>query len=425
MKRTDDQQHVLILCQESEVPLIQERWEEIKPYHIETDSTEEIFQRGPEAYLREMIDFLNKSPDRFDGIIGTRDVTSVFSNVICEKTRKLATSIDSMINCQNKYISRKIQKEKMPENTPDFWLDSQFLREFPLVPPFFAKPVRANISYGSKKCDSYDELRELIRKNTADLSNYNQYYLDALAVSGHLNNQLNLETYNRFLCEELVSGDQITVNGYIINSEVTCYGIVKAAFHEDKISFSHHEMPFDGLSAEMEKRINKITAEVAKATGLNNTFFNVEMRIDQETGAINIIEVNSRAAFQFVGMTEAILGINFVQWLCDLSVGKVPGSHDDQLYEREKYPCCYNFELREFGDREILKVPMTTELEHIHHLYPEVTVKNMVSADSRLSDYKQNLESYRYCIMDVPGKDKKDVLEKYEIIKSMLGYEFR
>ncbi|ACB85184.1 ATP-grasp domain-containing protein [Natranaerobius thermophilus] len=414
---------VLILCQESEVPIVEESLSQIEEYEVETETTEDIFLRGPEEYLKEMIDTINEDKSIFDGVIGTRDVTSVFANVICEMTGKPATSIESMINCQNKYISRTIQAKYIPNSTPDFWLDSNFLKEFPLVPPFFAKPVRANVSYSSKKCHAYDELRELIRSNTAQLSEYNQYYLDSLAVSSHLKNQLNLETYNRFICEEVIAGEQATVNGYIYNGEINLYGIVKAVFHEDKISFSHHEWPYENLSKEMEAQIQDTVSTLVKGLQLDNTFFNVELRIEEDLEKINIIEVNSRAAFQFAKMTEAIMGINYIQWLCDLAVGKQPRNIKEG--ENLTYKHCYNFELREFSDKEIVRVPMTSDLEQLKRMYPEVTIKNLVNANTRLSDYKQNLESYRYCILDIPGNSQKEVLEKYEEVTSQLGYEFR
>ncbi len=413
---------VLILCQESEVPIVEESAAQLTDYEVETDTTEEIFLRGPEEYLREMVELINAYPNRYHGVTGTRDVTSVFANVICELTGKTATSVNSVINCQNKYISRKIQTNHLYESTPKFWLDSEFLKTFPVPPPFFAKPVRANVSYASKKSDTYQELRELIRKNTAELSMYNQYYLDSLAVSNHLDNQLNLETYNKFICEQIVSGEQVTVNGYVYDNKVEVYGIVKAAFHEDKISFSHHEWPYDNLTEHTKEKTISLVTTLVTAMELNNTFFNVELRIDEEDEKIHIIEVNSRAAFQFAKMTEAILGINFIQWLCDLSVGIEPKTATDP--DIQKYPYCYNFELRQFSDKEVKRVPMAADLESINRNYPEVNVKNLITANTRLSDYKQNLESYRYCILDIPGYDSTDIIKKYDSICKQLGYEF-
>ncbi|ACB84029.1 ATP-grasp domain-containing protein [Natranaerobius thermophilus] len=413
--------NVLILCGEKEVPIIQENIKYLENYNVETETSDKILQMGTQKYLEEMIELLNQEPERYHGIIGTRDMTSVFANVIAEKTGKMCTSVESMINCQNKYISRKLQQKYVPEATPRFWLDSYFLKEFPIKPPYFVKPVRANMSYSSKKLNSYDDLRELIKDRTQELTSYNKYYLDAIHVASHLKNQENLDTCNKFICEELIPGEQVTVNGYIFQGKVKIYGLVKAAFWDEKISFSHHEYPYE-LPEELDTKVKNVVEQAVKGLGLDNTFFNVELRIDQDKKQVYIIEVNSRMAFQFAKMIESVEGVNLVKSLCDLAVGKQPDEEQTNIERRYKY--CFNFELREFADRNIVRIPMERNLKEINELYPEVTVKNLVDANSKLSDYKQNLESFRYAIIDVPGNSRDEIMEKYRDIKSRLGYEF-
>ncbi|WP_241080769.1 ATP-grasp domain-containing protein [Natranaerofaba carboxydovora] len=413
---------ILFICDANEIPIIEDSCQEVDDYIIEIETSDDILSRGVRNYLEEMISLIKDKPDRYDGIVGTRDMTSVFSNVICEKTGKPGTTVESMINCQNKYISRIIQNDHLPQNTPKFWLDSNFLREFPLEPPFFVKPVRANVSYLSQRAHSYNEIRELIKDYTVELVKYNQYFLDSLAVTSHLENQLNLETCNKFLSEEIMEGTQVTVNGYVYGGEPHNFGIVKAAFHDDIISFSHHELPYE-ISPNLEKQINDVTSELVRALGLNNTFYNVELRIDEEKEKIWIVEVNSRAAFQFAKMIERVKGVNLVQWLCDLAVGEKPRDVSE-FRKDETFDYCFNFELRKFSDHDIVRTPMATNLEELSRQYPEVAIKNLVDANTKLSDYKQNPNSYRYCILDVPGNNKEDILKKYENIVNKLGYEF-
>ncbi len=419
-----EEKRVLVICNKSEVPLVEEGARHLEEeYYVEIETIEKIFSIGVQKYLLEMIELIQKNPSRYDGIIGTRDVTSVFVNVICEKTGKISTSVESMINSQNKYISRLIQRKAVPESTPDFWLDSEFLREFPLSPPFFVKPVRGNVSYLSQKIYSYDSLRNIITENMAELAHYNQYFLESLAVASHLSNQLNLETCNKFLCEKILSGPQLTVNGYVFKGEVKLYGSAKAVFMEDGLSFSHHEFPYEAPQ-ELDKKINEVTSRLVEAIGLDNTFFNVEVRLDLEEEKVYIIEINSRPAFQFVKTVEVVNGINLIRGMCDIAVGKEPA--EEVLKKGEKrYNYCFNFELREPEDREIIRVPMKTDLEEIERNYPGVTVKNLVDANTNLSDYKQNPKSYRYCLIDIPGDSREEIEEKLEEIKPLLGYEFK
>jgi len=421
--KIDDAKRILVICSESEVPMVEEGAATLEEYHVEVETAEKIFAIGIQKYLAEIIDLLQKNPSRYHGVVGTRDMTSVFANVICEKTGKPSASVNSLINCQNKFLSRCLQKTVVPEHVPGFWLDTQFLRQFPLASPYFVKPVRGNVSYLSQKAYSYEELRNIIVENTAEMAQYNQYFLESLSVASHLDNVENLETCNRFICEEIVTGQQLTVSGYVYGGSVRLYGSAGAVFMEDGISFSHHEFPCE-LPASLEEKVEEVITGLVKALGLDNTFFNVEIRVEPGEEKMHIIEVNCRQAFQFVKTVEKVKGINLIRWLCDLSVGKEPS---DKAVEEGaiRYPYCYNFELRESGDREILRVPTKTDLEELERYYPEVTVKNLVEANTRLSDYKQNPSSFRYCILDVPGNSRKEIIEKMEKIRPILGYEFK
>ncbi|MFW5983195.1 MAG: ATP-grasp domain-containing protein [bacterium] len=417
------EKRILIICSESEVHIIEKSVQSLRGYCVEIETAEKILTMGVEKYLSEMIELINNNSHRYDGIVGTRDMTSVFASVICEQTGKPSTSLDSLINCQNKYLSRQVQRKSVPESTPGFWLDSHFLREFSMTPPFFVKPVRGNVSYLSQLVYSYEDLRVIIYKNTADLAQYNQSFLEALHTASHLSNQTNLETCNKFLCEESVDGVQLTVNGFVFEGDINFYGNARAVFMEDNLSFSHHEYPYY-FSQPIEDKLQDIMYRLVQALGLDNTFFNVEVRVDEENQRINIIEVNCRAAFQFAKTVEAVTGINLIQWLCNIAAGERP---EEKTSDKSKktFSYCVNFELRETEDKEIVRIPMNTDLEEIEILYPEVTVKNMVEAQTKLSDYRQNPLSYRYCILDVPGNSRQEISQKYADIIPRLGYEFK
>ncbi len=412
---------VLIICGESEVPIIHKYAENIQEYVVETETSERIMRMGTRKYLMEKIELLEANPNLYDGIIGTRDMTCVFANVIAEKGGKPGTSVESMINCHNKYISRKIQKKYVPQSTPGFWLDSEFLKAFPMEPPFFLKPVVGNMGYGSQKVNSYRRIREVIKNWTQELAGHNRFYLDALEISSHLSHLENLETCNKFMCEELIDGTQVTVMGFVHEGEVKLQGMAKAVFCNEGISFSHHEYPYK-FSDRLNQRIEDVVKRLVMSHGLNNTFFNIEMRVDEEQEKVYTIEVNCRTAFQFVRMLEAVTGVNHVKSLCDIAVGKCP---EEQREDVETFNYSFNFELREFENRRVMRTPMLTDLEKVKMYYPEVTVKNMVTTDTMLSDYKQNPESFRYCILDVPGQSHEEIMEKYEHVRSLLGYEFK
>lgn len=64
------------------------------------------------------------------------------------------------------------------------------------------------------------------------------------------------------------------------------------------------------------------------------------------------------------------------------------------------------------------------EIETVNRIWNMGTNKYLVKANTKLSDYKHNMESFRYCMIDVPGDSREDIMEKYVRIQAMLGYEF-
>jgi len=411
---------ILFICDQSDIPIIESSFANEPGYNITLETSEKIFNIGVKEYLRETIHLINSNPDMFDAVIGTHDSSAVFAAVICEQTGKIFASINGIINCQNKYVSRTIQSRCVPECTPDFCLDRDFLQGNSNFAPVFVKPARSNVSFSSQQINSPDTLLELIALNTEKIIDYNGYFVDALAISTAEQPPQNLETLNRFLCEEVIKGDQVTVDGYVFNDDVKIFGVTKAHFFEDGISFKHHEFPYD-LNPTMQSKIHSMVINLIPALGLNNTFFNVELRIDEVLGEINIIEVNSRIAFQFAKTIKAVRGFDPLLWLCEVATGRKP-TVDKDIKLAFKY--CYNFELRKFKDKKIIKTPIKANLEEIKISYPEIEIRNIVKENTYLSDYKQNPASYRYCILDIPGNNREEIMNKFEQIKPMLGYQF-
>ncbi|MCF8012250.1 MAG: ATP-grasp domain-containing protein [Clostridiales bacterium] len=415
------QKNILVLCDQSDVYVIKNSFKDNHNYNITIDTTENILSTGAKKYLQDTIRLIKENPYMFDGITGTHDSSAVFASIICQETGKIFTPVEGVISCQNKYISRMIQKECVPENTPDFYLEEEYLQGTCDIFPVFVKPVHSNVSFSSHHVNSLKELQALIHKNSQLLSSYNQYFIDSLAVSSEPSNSLNLKTCNRFICEGIVSGDQVTVDGFIFDNNITIYGITMAVFFEGSISFSHHEFPYE-LSPKMENKLHHLLNKLIPALALNNTFFNVELRIDKEEGQIYIIEVNSRIAFQFSKTIEAVRGFNSLHCLCDIAAGKNPALKVNSKKTNFKY--CYNFELRTFNDKKIIKTPVQADIDRINTFYPEIEIRNLIDNDTQLSDYKQNPESFRYCIIDIPGNSQKEIMDKFEQVKSMLDYQF-
>lgn len=236
---------VLFLCDASDGDIVDRSFASKDDYDVSVEATEKILDYGVKAYLEHTIELINEYPDMYDGVVGTHDSSAVFAAIICSETGKTFASLESIINCQNKYISRLKQQEVLPEAVPEFCLALEYLQDpSRLNSPFFIKPVRANISFGTHLIETPEELEYYIGLETKDISEHNQYYLDALSLHPHLSTGLNIATCNNFLCEGLITGEQVTVDGFVCNGRVTVFGITKAVFYPGTNSFSHHEFPY-------------------------------------------------------------------------------------------------------------------------------------------------------------------------------------
>ncbi|MFP4168539.1 MAG: acetyl-CoA carboxylase biotin carboxylase subunit family protein [Desulfonatronovibrionaceae bacterium] len=411
---------ILYLCDASDIDVVTESFADHPEYETAIESFEKILRFGVLDYLEETIERINKNPEMYDGIVGTHDSSAVIAAIIAQETGKRFASVDAVVNCQNKYLCRRIQKQVVPEACPAYAIALDYLRDpSRLSLPFFIKPVRSNISFGTHRVESQKELEDYITRESIDIARFNQYYLDALSRRPSYRNAMNIATCNSFLCEDFIDGVQVTLDGYVFEGEITFFGVTKANYHSDTNSFFYHSFPYSftpGLTQKIEEELSRLIP----ALGLANSFFNVEIRVDEENETFKIVEVNSRIAFQFAKTIEMVCGFDPLHLQCDVAVGKKP----DLNPIRDKcFNLCYNFELHSFVDARIVQTPTQSAYEELHLKYPEVHVRNLVHEGFNLSEFKHNPDSYRYCVLDIPGDSHEEVMHKYEEVVNMLGYK--
>ncbi len=410
---------ILFLCDASDVEVVTESFVYHPVYRLTIETFEKILRFGVKTYLDETIERINHNPDMYDGIVGTHDSSAVIAAIVAQETRKRFASVQAVINCQNKYLCRRIQKQVIPEQAPPYAIALDYLRNpARLSTPFFIKPARSNISFGTHKIEHPQDLENYITRESIDIARYNQYYLDALSHKSVYHNALDFATCNSFLCEGLIEGDQVTVDGYIFKGEINFFGITRANFYPGTNSFFYHAYPHE-MSADLTKKIEDALGRLIPALGIDNSFFNIELKTDEANNTFKIIEVNSRIAFQFAKTIESVRGFDPLHLLCDVAVGKKP---DLRPIKENRFKYCYNFELHHFSDARILQTPTQSAYEEIRLKYPEVYIRNLVHEGLNLSDFKHNPQSFRYGVLDVPGNSHEEIMEKYADVVKMLGY---
>jgi len=412
---------LMFLCDASDVDVVVDSFADHPVYTLTIETFEKILRFGVQEYLNETIERINNHPDMYDGIVGTHDSSAIIAAIIAQETGKRFASVKAITNCQNKYLSRRIQKQVIPEHAPQYAIALDYLRNPQrLSPPFFIKPARSNISFGTHRVEDMEALENYISRESIDIARYNQYYLDALSYKPSYHNAMDFATCNSFLCEDLIEGEEVTVDGYIFEGDINFFGVTKAYYYPGTNSFFYHAYPH-ALSAELTEKIEKALNLLIPALGIDNSFFNIELRTDEANNTFKIIEVNSRIAFQFAKTIASVRGFDPLHLLCDVAVGKKPNLRP---VKKNRFKYCYNYELHQFSDAIILQTPTQSAYEEIRMKYPEVCIRNLIHENLNLSDFKHNPESFRYCVIDVPGDTHKEIMDKYEEIVAMLGYNF-
>ena len=244
-----------------------------------------------------------------DGVVGTKDASALAAALVAERRALPGPRPQALLACQHKATSREIQLAAAPEATPRFAvLDGRP----PLEPPFFVKPVVGRLSQNAFRID--DPARVLaLPEPDASVDRYAR--IAALAGAAP-------KSLRGFIAEELVSGREVTLEGYVHEGRVTTIGVTDCVKYPGKLSFERFEYPTT-LGEERQAELADVAARVVAAHGFDGGFFNVEFAVP-ERGPAKIIEVNGRIASQFAPLVLGLHGRSTYDALFALASGEDP-----------------------------------------------------------------------------------------------------
>ncbi len=316
-----------------------------------------------------------------DGVVGTKDRSALLASLVAERRGLPGPTPRALTTCQLKPAARAVQQATVPEATPRFaLLDGG---PPPFEPPFVVKPVVGRLSQGVRRIDDPAELAGLGGDDS-----YADGYARIAALAG-----LDPDTVRGLLAEELLSGTEVTLEGYVRDGSVTAIGVTDSVKYEGTNSFERFEYP-SALPAERQDELAAIAARLLPALGFEGGFFNVEFAVPGN-GAARIIEVNGRIASQFAPLAQAVHGRSTYDALFALACGDDPGWSGSPPRGVALSYC-----LRVFEDARVASVPE-----------PEEELELLVRPGLRLSEQGANdAESYRLCIFSAFGATRDDAV---------------
>jgi hypothetical protein len=318
-----------------------------------------------------------------DGVVATKDRAALLASIVAERRRLPGPAPAALLACQHKPSSRERQREVVPEATPRFAvLDGTA----PFEPPFFVKPAVGRLSQHARRIDALADL---------DLLPAGDGYADGFEAIAALAG-VTAPPGRGYLAEELLAGDEVTLEGFVHRGRVTVVGVTDSVKYPGTNSFERFEYP-SRLSPARLDELAAIAERLLPALGFDAGFFNVELYVP-DRGPAKVIEVNGRIASQFAPLVQALHGRSTYEALFRLACGDDPewrtGAPDG---------AAVSYVLRRFEDALVEAVPD-----------PEPGVEILVRPGRRLSEQggANDVASFRLAIVYEAGETREEALAR-------------
>jgi len=346
-----------------------------------------------------------------DGVVVTQDYPGALAASFAARRLGLpGPAPAAVVACQHKYLSRLLQRRLVPAATPPFARLAPLppeaaaadpLRGQPPLPlPAFAKPVRANYSFGAGRVDTETELAAGRR-----LCALPEAYLRPLAqalertageppLAGALGDLVpgGDDGTGDLLLERLLTGDQVTLEGIAAGGEVLPLAVVDSHFLPGTLSFASFRYP-SRLPAAAQDAAWDVVRRLVRGIGFDGGLFNVEMIWDREAGRPWILEINPRMCSQWADLLGTVDGVNTYEHAVRVALG-LPV---EVRRGAGRHAVGASFPLRSREDLRAESVPTAAELRAAEARVGGIEAYVYAASGRRLSELEQVQDGYSWC----------------------------
>lgn len=370
----------------------------------------------PLKILDRIADLKDKYGGRIDGItsaVGYPGMSVV--SILARQLQLPGPDPDAIMRCEHKYYSRAAQQELVPEATASF-TPLNIGQQLPpgLSFPRFLKPIKSFMSMNAQRVESEQELLECLDK-FAWPEDFVAPFDEMVAAHTCMT-----RTAQGFLLEELLEGQQVSLEGFVYKGQPQVLGIVDAVMFPGTISFKRWMYP-SRLPADVQNAMKETAVKFFSGINYDHAMFNMELFYNPATGRIHIIEVNPKIASQFPDLFQRVDGTSSYELLLQLAAGDTP------RFEHGKgdFAVAASCVLRTFQDQMVLSTPSPEDLAFVKQTYPDAIVEIMATPGHKLSQRAQDAQSFRYGLVNIGGRSEEDLEKRFEWCKENLHFEFQ
>ena len=355
---------------------------------------------------------------------------AMFAAVLAKRMGLPGTNPAAVLTAQHKYYARRLIADVAPEASIRFEVfdyREASPERITLPFPLFVKPVKSTYSILARRVENFAELKQHLT-----FKPFEKHILERLIRPA---DQLNDDfmgfaiDVHHLVAEEVVEGTQVTVEGFVEEGRVTLFGVVDSVMFPGTSAFERFEYP-SRLPEDVQQRMHALTEKLIAGFGFDHGMFNAEYFYQADTGAIKVIEINPRIAYQFADLYQKVDGFSSYECQIALAVGNNAGSNAGSsatavVRKRAgRYKHAASFVLRSFEHKPLKRVPSLARVAEVERRFEDSRIMLYVKQGASLAREFKWLGSYRYCLINLGGHSHDDLHDRYHAARRELAFEF-
>lgn len=346
---------------------------------------------------------------------------TIITAMLNNRLNLIGPPLRSLFKCEHKAWSRMEQRKVIYDNIPHFAAfdpaDPDAYSKINLVPPFWIKPVKSFRSYLSFRVEDRTDFEHYREEMVTHVGGIYGPFTD-LMRKAHMPYHVT-DSSDACIAESGLSGHMCTVEGYIIDNEVICYGVVDSIRETNSNSFLRYQYPSQ-LPMAVQYRMMDIARRVLAQIDLNDSCFNIEYFYNQTDDSIYLLEINPRTSQSHADLFEKVHGQSQFQIMLQVALGERP----KPLERSGPFRLAAKYMYRTDQPGVVKKLPGTEELTRLNERFPHTKINFNVREGDNLAELLfQDAYSFEIADIYIGGNDEMEICAKYEEIVQELGVE--